>query len=179
MSANISSEAKLEAKIGKMLTEHKLTISAAESCTGGLILHRLTNVPGSSVYVMGGFVTYSNEAKIKFAHVNEQTLIEHGAVSEQTAAEMARGARAAFGTDLALSVTGIAGPGGGTAAKPVGLTYIGLSAEGTIGQGATEQGTKEYSQVKRYIWKGDRETVKAQSAQAALEMLLDYLIVKW
>jgi nicotinamide-nucleotide amidase len=140
-----------------------------------LILHRLTNVPGSSVYVMGGLVTYSNEAKMKFAQVSEQTLKEHGAVSEHTAAEMARGVRLAFGTDLALSVTGIAGPGGGTAAKPVGLTFIGLNAaEGTEGQGQ-----REHSQVKRFVWKGDRESIKAQSAQAALEMLLDYLIVKW
>ena len=155
-------EQSLEKRIGQILTERKLTVSAAESCTGGLILHRLTNVPGSSVYVMGGFVTYSNEAKMKFAHVSEQTLIDYGAVSEQTAIEMARGTRAAFGTDVAVSVTGIAGPGGGTESKPVGLTYIGLS-------------TADGEKVVGYVWSGNREENKAQSAEAALQMVYEYL----
>src|SRR3954469_23426269 len=86
----------LEVRIGQLLSKHSLTISAAESCTGGLILHRLTNIAGSSAYVMGGFVTYSNEAKMKFAQVNEQTLSDYGAVSEQIAIEMAHGTREAF-----------------------------------------------------------------------------------
>jgi nicotinamide-nucleotide amidase len=152
----------LEARIGALLNKQHLTICAAESCTGGLILHRLTNVSGSSAYVMGGFVTYSNQAKIRFAHVAPQTLATYGAVSEQTAIEMARGTRQAFGADLAMSVTGIAGPGGGTPDKPVGLTYIALSAA---------QG----EQVVRHVWPGDREANKAASAEAALQMLLEYL----
>jgi len=155
-------EQPLEFRIGALLTEKHLTLCAAESCTGGLILHRLTNVPGSSTYVRGGFVTYSNEAKIKFAHVSPQTLESYGAVSEQTATEMARGARQEFGTDIALSVTGIAGPGGGTVDKPVGLTFIALN-------------TPAYERVVRHVWSGEREANKAASAQAALQLLLDWL----
>lgn len=152
----------LEIRIGELLKSRSQTVAAAESCTGGLILHRLTNVSGSSAYVLGGFVTYSNEAKIQFAHVNPETLNEHGAVSEQTAVEMARGTREAFGADFALSVTGIAGPGGGTDTKPVGLTYIGLS-------------TRAGEEVARYVWTGDREANKDSSAEAALQMLYNYL----
>src|SRR5258708_11307039 len=92
----------LEVLVGRLLSARKLTISAAESCTGGLLMHRLTNVPGSSMYVVGGFVTYSNDAKIKFANVSPQILAQFGAVSEQTAGQMARGTREAFGTDIAL-----------------------------------------------------------------------------
>ena len=152
----------LEARIGQLLSERGLTVSAAESCTGGLILHCLTNIAGSSNYVMGGFVTYSNDAKMKFAQVSEKTLNEFGAVSEQTALEMARGTREAFGTSIAISVTGIAGPGGGTPTKPVGLTYVGLSAG-------------DMERVAYYVWLGDREANKAHSAEAALQLLFDYL----
>ncbi|MEP7286165.1 MAG: CinA family protein [Chloroflexota bacterium] len=152
----------IEVRVGKLLAARKLTVAAAESCTGGLVLHRLTNVAGSSAYVIGGFVTYSNEAKIKFAHVSETTLAQYGAVSEQTAAEMARGTRAAFEADLAVSITGIAGPGGGTVAKPVGLTYIGLS-------------TATGEQVSRYFWGGNRTQNKTYSAEAALQLLFTYL----
>jgi nicotinamide-nucleotide amidase len=156
-------ELSLEFRIGQLLKSRNQTVAAAESCTGGLVLHRLTNISGSSAYVLGGFVTYSNEAKIQFAHVNPQTLNQHGAVSEQTAAEMARGTREAFGADFALSVTGIAGPLGATDTKPVGLTYVGLS-------------TRAGEQVARYVWTGDREANKASSAEAALQMLHDHLI---
>jgi PncC family amidohydrolase len=152
----------LEFRIGELLKSHGQTVAAAESCTGGLVLHRLTNISGSSAYVLGGFVTYSNEAKMKFAHVKPETLNQHGAVSEQTAAEMARGTRVAFGAHFALSVTGIAGPLGGTDTKPVGLTYVGLST------GAGEQ-------VARYVWTGDREANKDSSAEAALQMLYNHL----
>jgi nicotinamide-nucleotide amidase len=155
-------EQSLEARVGRLLTDHGLTVVTAESCTGGLILHRLTNVPGSSGYVLGGFVTYSNESKVKFAGVKQETLDQHGAVSEQTASEMAHGARGAFDSDVALSVTGIAGPGGGTDTKPVGLTYIGLSAPGS-------------DRVVRFVWTGDRESNKSASADAALQLLYDYL----
>ena len=117
----------LSRRVGGLLARGDFSICAAESCTGGLILSTLTDVGGSSAYVEGGVVTYSNEAKMQRLGVREETLIRHGAVSEATAAEMATGARALFATDYALSVTGIAGPGGGTDEKPVGLTYIGLA----------------------------------------------------
>ncbi len=153
----------LEAEVGALLTTRGLTLAVAESCTGGLILHRLTNVPGSSTYVLGGVVAYSNEAKEKFLQVNPGALEQYGAVSEEIAQEMAQGARAAFASDLAVSVTGIAGPGGGTESKPVGLTYVGLSS-------------RDSEQVVRYIWDGDREQNKIASAEAALQLLYDYLI---
>ena len=117
-------------------------------------------MPAVSAYVDGGLVTYSNEAKMRMLKVNEATLIAHGAVSEATAAEMALGARAVFETDYALSVTGIAGPGGGTDEKPVGLTYIGLAGPGDM------------LRVERFIWDGDRVANKFASVAAALRMLM-------
>ncbi|MCS6870826.1 MAG: CinA family protein [Anaerolineae bacterium] len=152
----------LEVAVGRLLAARRLTLSVAESCTGGLIMHRLTNVSGSSAYLMGGVVVYSYEAKVKFAGVQQKTLDQFGAVSAETAGEMARGVRAAFGTDYALAVTGIAGPSGGTPTKPVGLVYIALDcAHGT--------------QVERYIWQSDREGNKACSAEAALALLYRHL----
>ena len=145
---------------GTALSARGATICAAESCTGGLILSTLTDCAGSSAYVDGGLVTYSNEAKMRMLKVNEATLIAHGAVSEATAAEMALGARAVFETDYALSVTGIAGPGGGTEEKPVGLTYIGLAGPGDL------------LRVERFIWDGDRVANKLASVAAALRMLM-------
>jgi len=154
---------RLEAQIGIILRDKGLTICAAESCTGGLVMHRLTNIPGSSVYVLGGVVAYSNAVKQALLNVKQGTLIAYGAVSEQTASEMALGARALLKADIALSITGIAGPDGGTAEKPVGLTYIGISAgDDTL-------------VVQRHVWPGDREAVKAASAEAALQLALDTL----
>jgi len=152
----------LEVLVGKLLVQRGMTVALAESCTGGLVASTLTDVPGSSDYFLGGVVAYSNQAKEKLLRVRHETLLTHGAVSEQTAREMARGARRIFGADVALSVTGIAGPGGGTLEKPVGLTYIALSA--------TDVETCE-----QHIWKGDRWGNKAQSAQAALRLLQQYL----
>jgi len=151
----------LEAQVGAALLGTGQTVCAAESCTGGLILHRLTNIAGSSAYVLGGVVSYSNEAKQKLLNVREETLIAQGAVSEQTAGEMASGARALLGADFALSVTGIAGPGGGTDDKPVGLTFIGLA------------GPDNLLIVRRHVWDGDREGNKSDSADAALRLLLE------
>jgi nicotinamide-nucleotide amidase len=155
-------EERLESVVGEQLRTQGLTVSVAESCTGGLLGHRLTNVPGSSDYFIGGVVAYSYEAKERVLGVRHNTLYDHGAVSEQTALEMARGARRLFGTDLALSVTGIAGPGGGMPDKPLGLAYIALS-------------TWDQEVCHRFVWEGDREENKAHSVRAALELVVAYL----
>jgi PncC family amidohydrolase len=152
----------LEERVGKYLRARNQTVATAESSTGGLVANRLTNISGSSAYVIGGIIAYADEVKMHFLGVQEQTLIDHGAVSEPVARQMAEGARERFGTDFALSVTGIAGPTGATATKPVGLTYIGLS---------TPTGTW----VHRYLWKGARLENKQASADAAFQLLLDYL----
>lgn len=152
---------RLESRVGEALLAKKWTVCTAESCTGGLIAHRLTNISGSSAWVLGGVVSYANSAKEDLVGVKHETLVAYGAVSEQTAREMAEGVLAKFGADLAVSVTGIAGPGGGSADKPVGLTYIGLARKG----GATE--------VKRFVWDSDREGNKNASAEAALSWLLE------
>jgi len=152
----------IEVEIGEILTARGLTLAAAESCTGGLVSHRITNVPGSSVYFVGGVVSYANAVKIALVGVGPQTLEMHGAVSRETVIEMARGVRVAFKADIGIAISGIAGPGGGTAEKPVGLTWIGLSAA-------------EGEEARKSIRPGDRLAVKEQSAQAALELVLEYL----
>ena len=157
-----TAEERLESVAGDLLRAQGLTLSVAESCTGGLLGHRLTDVPGSSDYFTGGVVAYSYDAKERVLGVRHDTLYDHGAVSEQTALEMARGARRLFATDVALSVTGIAGPGGGMPDKPVGLVYISLS-------------TWDLEVCHRFVWNGDRQANKADSAQAALELLAAYL----
>ena len=154
---------RLEKRVGDALRAKGWTICAAESCTGGLVMHRLTNIAGSSDYVLGGVVAYANSAKQHILHVHQGTLIAYGAVSEQVAAEMATGARDLFGATLAVSITGIAGPGGGTVDKPVGLTYIGLA------------GPDNLMIVQRHVWEGDREAVKSASAEATLQLVLDTL----
>ncbi len=150
----------LSRRVGAALIDRGGTVCAAESCTGGLLLSTLTDCAGSSAYVVGGLVSYSNEAKTRLLGVREAALIAHGAVSEETAAEMAAGALALFGADYALSVTGIAGPGGGAAEKPVGLTYIGLA------------GADGLMRVERFVWDSDRLGNKAASVEAALRLLL-------
>jgi PncC family amidohydrolase len=157
-----STERPLEAQVGERLTARGLTIALAESSTGGLIAKRLTDISGSSAYVIGGVVAYANAVKQRLLGVSEQILIDHGAVSEPVARQMAEGARHLFGTDLAISVTGIAGPTGATATKPVGLHYVGLSAaDGTW--------------VRRYVWDGDRAHNRASTADATFRLVLDYL----
>ncbi|MBL8160841.1 MAG: CinA family protein [Anaerolineae bacterium] len=153
------SDERLEAKVGDLLLGKGWTVGTAESCTGGLVLHRLTNVAGSSAYVLGGVVAYSNAIKQSVLRVRHGTLIAYGAVSEQVALEMAQGARALLSVDVAVSITGIAGPGGGTPEKPVGLTYIALV------------GPNNLQLVERQVWDGDREANKAASAEAALLLL--------
>lgn len=152
----------LEEKVGQLLVEQGLTLALAESCTGGLIGHRITNVPGSSEYFMGGVVAYAYDAKERVLGVRHDTLYDHGAVSRETALEMARGVRRVLLTDVALAVTGIAGPGGGLPEKPVGLVYIALSA-------------RDFERCERRVWPYDRAGNKAASAEAALTLLLEYL----
>jgi len=153
---------RLEAQVGQRLRSAGLTIATAESSTGGLIAKRLTDIPGSSAYLIGGVVAYANRAKRRLLSLDEQMLAEHGAVSETVAREMAIGARTLFGVDLAISVTGIAGPDGATATKPVGLTFVALS---------TPRGVW----VRRFVFEGDRLQNREQSADAAFQMVLDYL----
>ena len=153
---------RLEETLGPLLIARRLTLAVAESCTGGLIGHRLTNVPGSSEYFLGGLIAYSYLAKEKLLGVQHDTLETFGAVSEQTVREMARGARRVLGADLGVAVTGIAGPGGATPDKPVGLTWIALSAP-------------DFERAERRVWTGNREANKQASAEAALRLVLDYL----
>ncbi|NDJ76541.1 MAG: nicotinamide-nucleotide amidohydrolase family protein [Chloroflexi bacterium] len=152
----------LEQYVGERLRVNGMTLALAESCTGGLVAKRLTDVPGSSNYLIGGMVAYDNTVKCQFLGVREETLTEHGAVSETVAQQMARGARVMFGTDLAVSITGIAGPGGGSADKPIGLTFVGLNAlTGTW--------------VRRFEFAGSRAEVRQAASDAALQIVLDYL----
>ncbi|MFC2037814.1 CinA family protein [Chloroflexota bacterium] len=152
----------VEQEVGVLLADQGLTVATAESCTGGLLSHRITDVPGSSVYFLGGIVAYAYEAKQALLGVQYETLLVHGAVSEETAQEMAEGARQRLGADVGLSVTGIAGPAGGMPEKPVGLVYIALSAP-------------DAECCQRHVWRGDRWANKEQSAEAALQLLMDYL----
>lgn len=152
----------VESVIGRLLKQHGLTLAVAESCTGGLVSHRITDVPGSSAYYLGSVTAYANAAKERVLRVRPGTLRRHGAVSEQTALEMARGVRQVLGAAIGLAVTGIAGPEGGTPEKPVGLVFVALAAP-------------EGEWVERYVWAGDRRENKASSAEAALDLLRRYL----
>jgi PncC family amidohydrolase len=152
----------IEIQIGQLLMERGLKLVLAESCTGGLVGSRITDVPGSSEYFLGGVVAYAYEAKVDLLGVSWDTLNTKGAVSRETVLEMARGVRERMNADLAVSVSGIAGPGGGTAEKPVGTTWIGLAAE-------------DGEWAKLYQFSEDREGNKALAAEAALTLLLDYL----
>lgn len=153
----------LEQQVGDLLREKRLTLGVVESATGGLVSHLITNVPGSSDYYKGSVTAYSNEVKIRIIGVNEATINKYGAVSHEVAEEMAEGGRKLLGADICLSDTGIAGPGGATADKPVGLFYIGLSHRG---------GTHS----RRHIFAGTREQNKHSAAEAALSWLKEYLI---
>ena len=159
--ANSQSDA-LEVRLFRRLDELKTTLATAESCTGGLIAHRITNVPGVSACFVGGVVAYSDKLKASLLGVEDDVLAAHGAVSEPVARQMAEGARTRLGADVAVAVTGIAGPGGGTAEKPVGLVYFAVSGRaGTV--------------VSREIFTGNRWVIKEKTAVKALEMVLEYL----
>lgn len=149
-------------KIADLLKKKKLWVATAESCTSGLVAHTLTNVAGSSEYFKGGIVAYSNEIKMKVLGVKKETLDKFGAVSHQTAREMALGVKNLMEVDVAISTTGIAGPGGGTAEKPVGLVYIGLA-------------TPEKVETRKFIFEGNRLENKENFCKAGLNMLLEYL----
>lgn len=152
----------LEVVAGKLLRQQGLRLAVAESCTGGLVGHLITNVPGSSTYYMGSVTAYAYEAKVRLLDVRWETLEKYGAVSKETVLEMACGVRRALAADIGAAVSGIAGPGGGTPDKPVGLAWVGLSAAGV-------------DEAWRFHWKGDRVNVKEQAARAVLQRLVDYL----
>jgi PncC family amidohydrolase len=148
-----------EERINELFKAKGLTIATAESCTGGLLAGALTEVSGSSAYLLGGVVSYSNDAKINLLGVSHAALEEYGAVSEEVARQMARGARERLGSDVGVSVTGVAGPDGGSPEKPVGLVWIGLS-------------DVRGDRAERFIWDGDRARNRALSVEAALKMLI-------
>ena len=153
---------KLLEEVSKHLKKQGLTVATAESCTGGLIAHELTNISGSSEYYDRGIVSYSNRAKRELLGVDEEILKKYGAVSEQTAKAMALGIRNRSKVDIAIATTGIAGPTGGTKEKPVGLVYIGIA-------------TPRETEVKKFIFSGNRAENKESTCNAALEMLLYHI----
>jgi PncC family amidohydrolase len=155
----------LEKAIGDLLRQNGWTLSIAESCTGGLICDRITDVSGSSDYFMGGMVTYSNESKAKHMGISLRYIRRFGAVSPQVARRMAQGVRKAFGTSFGLSTTGVAGPTGGTKRSPVGRVFIGLTA-----------GRKVW--VKKLDLKGSRRKIKETAAEKALQFLYEMLVEK-
>lgn len=152
---------RLEARVGAALAARGWMACAAESCTGGMLLHRLTNIAGSSAYVAGGVVSYSNEAKQRLLGVKAETLAAYGAVSPETAREMVEGALRVFNGDVGISITGIAGPTGAQPNKPVGLTYIAIAVP-----------SQNLLRVDEHLWNGDRETNKFYSVNEALLKLL-------
>ncbi len=149
--------------IGDLLRAKQRKLALAESCTGGLIASHITDVPGSSEYFLGSIVAYAYEAKENLLDVPHDLLVAYGAVSEPIARELAKNARAKFGADVAIGITGIMGPGGATPTKPLGLTYIALSA-------------RNAEWCRKFVWQGNRLENKRHSAHAALEMLHEYLL---
>src|SRR5947209_2204445 len=155
----------LEEVVVKLLVQRNQTVAVAESCTGGLLANRITNVPGASAVFLAGYVCYANQAKIEMLDVDRELIEKHGAVSEQVACALAEHARACARSDYALATTGVAGPSGGSPEKPVGTVYIALAASGT-------------TIAKRFFFPTDRETFKQIATQAALELLRRRLIVR-
>lgn len=155
--------AALEQEVGELLLRKGLTLGLVESATGGLISHLITSVPGSSDYYKGAVISYSNQIKISLVGVDKETVAKYGAVSPQVAEEMAQGGRRALEVDICLSDTGIAGPGGATEEKQVGLFYIGLSY-------------RDESFSRKHIFQGNREQNKKTAAETALSWLKEYLL---
>ena len=152
----------VEERIGELLSDRGQTLAIAESLTGGLVASLITDVPGSSIYFLEGVVAYANGSKMERLGVREETLVAHGAVSEEVAIQMAHGVRAVLGADWGISTTGIAGPTGATEDKPVGLVYFAVAGEDGI-------------RVAHQVFPGDRTQVKRASAEAVLSLLLDVL----
>ena len=153
----------IENIIVELLIEKHLKLATAESCTGGLIAQKITSVPGASECFDCGVVTYSNEQKHKLLGVSNETLEQHGAVSEQTALEMCKGVKALANADFGISVTGIAGPGGGTDQKPVGTVWIGICGENA-------------HKAEKFVFDGDRNQVRESTASTALEMVKNEIL---
>jgi nicotinamide-nucleotide amidase len=147
---------------GVLARQLNVHLAVAESCTGGLISHLLTNVPGSSEYFLGSVISYANQAKIHLLDVKPETLAVYGAVSRETVLEMARGVRQILSADIGISVSGIAGPGGNTPDKPIGTIWIGLSVDGM-------------DRTWHFHFAGQRQEIKRQAAEMALSLLVDYL----
>lgn len=156
---------KIEQVIFKLLKDRNLKLGFCESCTGGLLSSRFTRIPGASKVFERGIITYSNISKIDELNVKKETIERHGAVSEQTALEMAKGLLVKADIDIALSVTGIAGPTGGTQAKPVGLVYIGIAS-------------KDYYLVIKYQFSGNRESVQTKTVDTAFEELRKFILTE-
>lgn len=152
----------LPAELGAALRSKGMKLAVAESCTGGKVSDMITSVAGSSDYFLGGVVSYSNDAKVALLHVDGETLRAEGAVSEAVALQMAEGVRKAFGADVGVSTTGIAGPGGGSASKPIGLVFIAVSA-------------RDIRICQRHVFPGSREDVKRGSSEAALTLAREVL----
>jgi|WetSurMetagenome_2_1015567.scaffolds.fasta_scaffold00022_62 PncC family amidohydrolase len=150
----------LARRLGRMLAGRGLTLAVAESCTGGMLGATVTSVPGSSAYFRGGVVSYANDAKRRLLGVPARVLSRKGAVSAETARAMATGARRLFSSHCAISTTGIAGPGGGTKKKPVGLVYIGIAAGEKV---------KSY----KYLLKGNRRAIRSETVNKALERMME------
>jgi nicotinamide-nucleotide amidase len=149
-----------EYEIARILKEKKETLAVAESCTGGLVSHRITNIPGSSDYFNGGVIAYSNDVKTFLLYVSRELIEKHGAVSPQVAHAMAKGAKTALDADLAVAITGIAGPTGGSKEKPLGLAYLALASAEEI-------------KGKKVLFEGDRESLKKQFSDAVLNFILE------
>lgn len=155
-------EIELEKKVVNFLLKYKLSLVTAESCTGGLLTGRLVNVSGVSETLKAGLITYSNKAKRKLLDVNKATLKKYGAVSKQTAKEMVKGAALGYDAEVAVAITGIAGPDGGTEEKPVGLVYIACYA-------------KEKVIIKEYILKGSRQEIREEAVEKALNLMYEWM----
>jgi len=155
----------MERVVGRLLLEHSLQLAVAESCTGGMIAAALTDIPGSSAYFLGGVVAYDNLLKTEYLRVPEALLASQGAVSREVAEAMAVGVRVRSGADIALAVTGIAGPGGGTEAKPRGTVYIAIATNGE-------------NWVTKFQFPGDRQQVREISAKSGLDLVRKYLLQK-
>lgn len=159
---DVTYDKELEVRAGQALATSGLTVAVAESCTGGMLGSMLTSVPGSSAYFLGGVIAYADSIKTGLLRVPPEVIWQHGAVSEECALLMAQGVCRLTGADMGISITGVAGPDGGTPAKPVGTVYVGLAAPGL-------------KRAQRYSWSGDRTQNRVWSAEEALKTLIDYL----